>query len=262
MFGAPEPLLREPVPVRPSPEPRRATSGIPSPRALPPRPTSYTRRAFDVAGSIFLIVVLSPVLVALVIAVKLSSPGPVIYRQTRVGINLRAGAERRFGPRAAHSSERRRAERRVIASAGRLFRIMKFRTMVDGAESTRGPIWASKNDARITAVGRFLRRTRLDELPQLFNVLAGEMTFIGPRPERPFFVERFRRLIPEYAERLTVPPGITGLAQVEHKYDASVEDVRLKLEFDLRYLRNRGFAKDLKIVAKTVLVVFSGAGAH
>ncbi len=246
----------------PGPETARAAAPRVLHRHLPPSPPSWARRTVDVVGSITLVVLLSPFLLAVALAVLLTSPGPIIYRQTRVGINRRAGAERRTGAGAAANADRRRSERRVIASSGRLFRIMKFRTMVDGAESTRGPIWASKNDARITPVGKFLRRTRIDELPQLLNVLSGDMTFIGPRPERPFFVERFRRVIPSYVERLTVPPGITGLAQVEHKYDASVEDVRLKLEFDLRYLRNRGLFQDLKILVKTVLVVFSGAGAH
>jgi lipopolysaccharide/colanic/teichoic acid biosynthesis glycosyltransferase len=209
-----------------------------------------------------LIAMLAPVFLAIAIAVRLSSPGPIMYRQTRVGINRRAGTEPRATARTAVSKDQRRGERRVIASAGRLFRIIKFRTMVDGAESTRGPIWASKNDHRITWIGRFLRRTRTDELPQLFNVLSGDMSFIGPRPERPFFVEKVRRMIPEYAERLSVAPGITGLAQVEHCYDASVDDVRLKLEFDLRYLRNRGLVQDLRILLKTITVVISGAGAH
>jgi lipopolysaccharide/colanic/teichoic acid biosynthesis glycosyltransferase len=158
--------------------------------------------------------------------------------------------------------DRRRNDRRTIASAGRLFRISKFRTMIDGAETRLGPTWASKNDGRITPLGRLLRRTRLDELPQLFNVLRGDMSFIGPRPERPFFVEKFRRQIPGYMERLSVAPGITGLAQVEHKYDTDVEDVRLKLEYDLRYIRRRGLVLDLRILLQTVRVVLSGSGAH
>jgi lipopolysaccharide/colanic/teichoic acid biosynthesis glycosyltransferase len=216
----------------------------------------------DIFGSIVLLALLSPVFLAIALAVRVSSPGPIFYNQTRVGINRRSGLDPRSPLRAETSIDRRRGERRVIASAGHLFRIMKFRTMVDGAESTRGPIWASKNDDRITPVGRFLRRSRLDELPQLFNVLRGEMSFIGPRPERPFFVEKFRRLIPDYVERLTVPPGITGLAQVEHKYDSNVDDVRLKLDFDLRYLRNRTILQDLRILGKTIAVVITGAGAH
>lgn len=261
MTGMSEPLRRtaESLPLYAVPAaPTKATP----PGAFAPRPPGTMRRAVDIVGGVVLLIVLFPVLLALAAAVRASSPGPVVYRQTRVGINRRTGRERRSAETPASVVERRRGERRVIASSGRLFRIMKFRTMVDGAESTRGPTWASKNDSRVTAVGKFLRRTRLDELPQIINVLNGDMTFIGPRPERPFFVERFRRVIPDYAERLSVPPGITGLAQVEHKYDTSVDDVRLKLEYDLRYVRNRGLVQDLQILVKTVRVVFSGAGAH
>jgi len=231
-------------------------------RYLSPRKEDVLRRAADIFFALLLLVALFIPLILIAIAVKLSSPGPAIYHQTRVGINRRASPDRRAGPACFHPLDRRRAERRVIASAGKLFRIMKFRTMVDGAESTRGPIWASKDDDRITTIGKLLRRSRMDELPQLVNVLAGDMSFIGPRPERPFFVEKFRRIIPDYAERLTVAPGITGLAQVEHKYDASVEDVRLKLEYDLRYLRHQSLFLDVRILFKTIRVVISGAGAH
>ncbi len=227
-----------------------------------PDPTGPVRRAIDVVGSIFLIVFLSPVLAGIAIVVRLSSPGPVIYRQTRVGINRRGGADRRLESPRGVALDRRRNDRRTIASAGELFRITKFRTMIDGAETRVGPTWAAKDDNRITRFGRLLRRTRLDELPQLFNVLKGDMSFIGPRPERPFFVEKFRRQIPGYMERLTVAPGITGLAQVEHKYDTDVEDVRLKLEYDVRYIRKRGFQFDSLILLKTVRVVLSGSGAH
>jgi len=205
---------------------------------------------------------LAPVFAGIALAVRFSSPGPVIYRQTRVGINRRAGRDRRSAGGRCEGPDRRRVDRRAIASAGRLYRILKFRTMVDGAEARRGPIWASKNDDRITMVGGILRRTRLDELPQLLNVLRGEMSFIGPRPERPFFVDRFERSIPGYAERLTVVPGITGLAQVEHTYDTSEDDVRRKLDWDLRYLRRRGLATDVRILWKTIRVVLSGHGAH
>jgi len=213
-------------------------------------------------GSLALLVGLAPVFVLVALAVRLSSPGPVIYRQTRVGLNRRSGVDRREDGRGAHGVDRRRLDRRTIASAGCLFRILKFRTMVEDAETTGGPRWAQKNDARVTPLGRLLRHTRLDELPQLVNVLRGDMSFIGPRPERPFFVERLRRAIPGYMERLTVAPGITGLAQVEHTYDTNVEDVRLKLEYDLRYVRDRGLAADLRILAKTVRVVVTGHGAH
>ena len=134
--------------------------------------------------------------------------------------------------------------------------------MYEDAEARLGPTWASKNDSRVTPLGKILRQTRLDELPQVFNVLRGDMSLIGPRPERPFFVEKFRRAIPGYMERLTVEPGITGLAQVEHRYDTNVEDVRLKLEYDVRYVRERSPILDFKILLKTVKVMLSGSGAH
>jgi lipopolysaccharide/colanic/teichoic acid biosynthesis glycosyltransferase len=242
-----------------------STAAVPvraAPVYLCPCPPGRLRRAVDIVGSLILIFLLLPLFLIIAVCVKASSPGPAIYQQTRVGINRRSGRDQRRTPRAPGTIDRRRGDRRVIASAGRLFRIMKFRTMKDGAESTLGPTWAAKNDGRVTSVGRFLRRTRLDELPQLFNVLYGDMSFIGPRPERPFFVEQFRRVIPGYMERLTVPPGITGLAQVEHKYDSTVDDVRLKVEFDLRYLRTRGALTDFRILLKTVRVVLSGSGAH
>ncbi len=227
-----------------------------------PRPTSPLRRTVDIVGASLLCALLLPLFGIIALAVRISTPGPVIYRQTRVGINRRCGVDRRSPVGHAVPVDRRRQDRRRVASAGRLFRISKFRTMVDGAESRRGPTWAAKNDARVTPVGRFLRRTRFDELPQLVNVLRGDMSFIGPRPERPFFVEKFRRAIPGYMDRLTVPPGITGLAQVEHKYDTNLEDVRLKLEYDVRYVRRRSFWLDLRILLKTIRVVLSGSGAH
>jgi lipopolysaccharide/colanic/teichoic acid biosynthesis glycosyltransferase len=232
-------------------------------RARPePRPTTTVRRALDIAGASILLLLLAPVFALIALAVRVNSRGPIIYAQTRVGINRRAGDERRERGVQAGLADRRRGDRRVVACAGRLYRILKFRTMVDGAEAKRGPTWAVKGDDRITLVGRLLRRTRLDELPQLVNVLGGDMSFIGPRPERPFFVDRFRVSIPGYMERLTVVPGITGLAQVEHKYDATEADVAKKLDFDLAYLRNRSVALDVRILWKTVRVVLSGHGAH
>ena len=235
---------------------------VPDAPTLAPMPTGRIRRVFDIVGALILLAALAPVLVLIGVAVAVTSPGPVIYKQTRVGINRRSRRDRRAVPGGAGSHDRRRSDRRVVASAGMLYHILKYRTMVDGAEAKRGPQWASKNDDRITPIGRLLRRTRLDELPQLVNVLSGEMSFIGPRPERPFFVDRFELSIPRYAQRLTVVPGITGLAQVEHKYDTNEEDVRQKLDYDLRYLHNRSVAMDLRILWKTVRVVLSGHGAH
>lgn len=227
-----------------------------------PQPTSPLRRAFDIVAGLTLLVVLAPAFLVVAVAVRVSSPGPIIYRQTRVGLNRRRGVDRRDRSAGGSGLDRRRLDRRTIASAGKLFRILKFRTMVEDAETRDGPKWAVKNDSRVTPVGRILRKTRLDELPQIINVLSGDMSFIGPRPERPFFVERFRRAIPGYMERLTVAPGITGLAQVEHHYDTNTEDVRLKLEYDVRYVRTRRLWGDIVILLKTVRVVLTGHGAH
>jgi lipopolysaccharide/colanic/teichoic acid biosynthesis glycosyltransferase len=235
---------------------------IPAPMPRTVAPAEPLRRAVDIFGSLVLLAVLSVPMVAIAVVIRRDSRGPILYRQTRVGVNRRTGRERRSGVSRAMAVDRRRRDRRTIASCGKQFRIVKFRTMVEDAEAGTGPKWAAKRDTRITPVGQFLRRYRLDEIPQLYNVLRGDMTFIGPRPERPFFVERFRRRIPSYVDRLSVLPGITGLAQVEHKYDENEEDVRRKLEFDLRYVRERGLATDLRILWKTVIVVLTGAGAH
>jgi lipopolysaccharide/colanic/teichoic acid biosynthesis glycosyltransferase len=242
---------------RPMPGKRLRTVDAPMPLVL-----GAGRRIFDIVGSLTLLLVLLPLLAGIAVAVKLTSRGPVFYLQTRVGMNRRTSRDQRRAPSSVSTPERRRGDRRVIASAGKLFRICKFRSMVDGAENAVGATWAVPDDPRITPVGRILRKTRLDELPQLVNVLRGEMSFIGPRPERPFFVEKFCLSMPTYTGRLVTPPGITGLAQVEHKYDTSYEDVRLKLEYDLRYLQNRSVRMDLLIFLKTIKVMLSGSGAH
>lgn len=242
---------------------RALAAPLPGPRVAAAVPRSDPlRRAVDVVGAVGLLAALAPLLIVIAAIIKATSPGPVFYRQTRVGINRRSGSDRRAPLARPVPADRRRVDRRTIACAGKQFRIVKFRTMVENAEAVSGPRWAAKSDSRVTGVGRVLRRYRLDELPQLLNVLRGDMTFIGPRPERPFFVERFRRRIPGYGDRLGTLPGITGLAQVEHKYDENEDDVRLKLEFDLRYLRERGLRTDLRILWKTVIVVLTGAGAH
>jgi lipopolysaccharide/colanic/teichoic acid biosynthesis glycosyltransferase len=161
---------------------------------------------------------------------------------------------------AAGPTDRRRTDRRRGRAYGRPFRIYKFRTMVVNAEEY-GPQWSSRNDVRITAIGRLLRLTRLDETPQFLNVLKGDMSIIGPRPERPFFVDQFAENIPAYAERLRVRPGITGRAQVSLDYDTSIDDVKKKLEQDLEYVRNRTLLQDFKILLRTVGVIVTGRGA-
>jgi exopolysaccharide biosynthesis polyprenyl glycosylphosphotransferase len=189
------------------------------------------RRAADVAISLVGAVLTLPLLVMLALIISLDSPGPVLYRQKRVGLG------------------------------GRVFTLLKFRTMRVDAEAS-GPTWAAVQDNRVTRVGGFLRRARLDELPQLFNVLRGEMSFVGPRPERPHFVEQLAEVIPFYHDRTLVKPGITGWAQVNFPYGASVEDAREKLRYDLYYVKHRGLLLDLSILAATIKVVLRQQGGR
>jgi sugar transferase (PEP-CTERM system associated) len=190
------------------------------------------KRALDVTASLALLVLTLPVLAGAALAIRLGDRGPVLFRQQRVGRH------------------------------GRLFDIYKFRTMRVDAEAHSGPCWAAERDARVTPIGRFMRATRIDELPQIVNVLRGEMSFVGPRPERPYFVERLAAEIPYYAERHRVRPGITGWAQVNHPYGASVEDARGKLSYDLYYIKNFSILLDLRIIARTVGTVLCSDGAR
>jgi lipopolysaccharide/colanic/teichoic acid biosynthesis glycosyltransferase len=169
----------------------------------------------------------------LALLIRLTSPGaPAIFRQERLGRN------------------------------GKPFIMMKFRSMVVDAEKVSGPKWATEHDPRITPLGRFLRKSRFDEIPQFINVLKGEMSLVGPRPERKFFIEQLKKEIPWYVRRIKMTPGITGWAQVKHKYDASIEDVKQKVIYDLYYFENMSIVLDLKIMLQTILVVFTGKGAH
>ena len=177
------------------------------------------------------LVLFLPVLLLCALLIRLESKGPVFYTQRRVG------------------------------RGGRCFGIIKLRTMVSDAETGTGPIWAQVNDPRVTRVGRFLRTTHLDEVPQLVNVIRGEMSIVGPRPERPVFVEQFREQIPNYEERLKVKPGITGLAQVSTKYDETLRDVKKKLAYDLLYIKRMCLMTDLAIVFLTFRRL-TGKGAH
>jgi sugar transferase (PEP-CTERM system associated) len=192
---------------------------------------NLVKRAFDVAVSLLFLIVTAPVILATAIAIRVDGPGPVFYRQERVGIH------------------------------GRRFALMKFRSMSVNAESD-GPRWASPNDQRITRIGAFIRKTRIDEIPQVINVLKGDMSFIGPRPERPFFVETLMREIPYYAERHRVKPGISGWAQINYPYGASVEDARQKLTYDLYYVKNRSLFLDTLILMQTARVVLWPEGVR
>ncbi len=189
------------------------------------------KRTFDVIAAILGLIVLSPLLLLAAVLVKATSRGPIIYSQTRVG------------------------------KGGELFEIYKFRTMRTDAEKDTGPVWAQTNDNRLTPVGGFLRKAHIDELPQLINILKGEMSLIGPRPERPVFVEDFKEQITDYERRLDVKPGLTGLAQVFHRYDETINDVRKKVKYDLLYIKRVCFMSDIRILLRTVRVVFTGEGA-
>jgi len=212
----------------------------------------WFKRSIDVFLSAIGLLVLFPVFAILAVLIRLDSPGSVFYAQERIGMNRRRG---RNDP---HSGkERRRAD-----SFGRPFKIYKLRTMVSDAEKNTGPVWASAQDARVTRLGRILRQTRLDETPQLWNVLRGDMSLVGPRPERPSFVRSFAETIPDYPKRCQALPGITGLAQVKSHYDTSVDTVNRKLQYDLYYVRHGRFLLDMKIMAATVKVMARGEGAR
>lgn len=199
-------------------------------------------RAMNVTIAMLALVVAAPVMLVVALLVKLTSPGPVFYTQERVGQDRRRG-------RAAPPGERRDQD-----LGGRLFTIYKFRSMRVDAERD-GAVWASKNDPRVTPIGKVLRTLRLDELPQLFNVLQGDMNIVGPRPERPCIFGQLREEISEYPLRQMAKPGITGWAQVNHTYDTCVDDVRTKVRYDLEYLEQQSLWTDVKIMARTVPVM-------
>jgi exopolysaccharide biosynthesis polyprenyl glycosylphosphotransferase len=193
---------------------------------------SYSKRLTDVLLASALLIATLPLMFFVALAIKCDSAGPLFYGQERVGLR------------------------------GRRFAVLKFRSMREDAEADGGPVWAAAQDHRVTRVGRFIRWARIDELPQLWNVLRGEMSIVGPRPERPYFVEQFNKLIPFYDDRHAMLPGITGWAQVNYPYGASLEDAREKLRYDLHYISNHSFVLDLKILLATVRVVLSGKGAR
>ena len=206
------------------------------------------RRALNVVIALVALVVLAPVMLAVALAVKLTSPGPVFYTQVRVGQDRR-------GRRPGAADDRRKVDH-----GGRLFTIYKFRSMRADAEANGEAVWARQDDDRVTPVGRVLRRTRLDELPQLFNVLKGDMNIVGPRPERPSIFAQLRADIAEYPLRQLARPGITGWAQINHTYDTCVDDVRTKVRYDLEYLQRQGIWTDVMIMAKTVPVMMFKKG--
>lgn len=206
------------------------------------------RRLLNVTVAAVALVVAAPIMVVVALLVKITSKGPVVYTQTRVGLDQRA-------PRASAQNRRRYKD-----LGGKPFQIYKFRTMQVDAEATTGAVWATPSDPRLTPVGGFLRQYRLDELPQLFNVLKGDMNVVGPRPERPQLFEALKDRVEHYQLRQRGRPGITGLAQISQQYDSCLSDVQRKVQFDLLYLRRRSLAQDIKIMLKTVPVVLFRKG--
>ena len=203
----------------------------------------------------FSLILAAPLLLLAAVAVRLSSRGPVIYSQDRVGLERRRSTEDRRG------WDRDEKDRRATNAGGRVFRMHKFRTMyVNGNGGAEKQVWARKDDPRITPVGRVLRAFRFDEFPQMVNVLLGEMSIVGPRPEQPEIFRELRQEISNYPRRQQVLPGITGLAQVSHRYDQSLQDVERKLSLDLRYIERVSSAEDLRIMLKTIPVVLFRKG--
>ncbi|MCU0622217.1 MAG: sugar transferase [Gemmatimonadales bacterium] len=206
------------------------------------------RRVLNLVVASVLLLIAAPLMLVIAVLVRLSSPGPIIYTQTRVGLDRRAGRTPR------------RDSRRRDDIGGSPFTIYKFRTMRVDAEQGTGAVWASSNDSRVTPIGKVLRQFRLDELPQLFNVLRGDMNLVGPRPERPTIFADLRKQIPDYHMRQLARPGITGWAQVNQSYDTNLDDVKRKVEYDIDYIRRQGLAHDLKIMVKTVPVILFRRG--
>jgi len=265
LLGAAEGAVR-PVPGlfgAPAPVDFAERAGAARPRTvqrdvIPAERSERANRVLNVVIAGLALLILAPVCVLVALVVKLTSPGPVFYTQTRVGLDRRW----RRAPDDAAPDTTEDDDRRLEDLGGQPFTILKFRSMRVDAEAGGQAVWATKHDPRITPVGRVLRKTRLDEVPQLINVLRGEMNIVGPRPERPSIVVRLREHVGEYPVRHRVKPGITGWAQINHSYDASIEDVRTKVRYDLEYLRRQGVLFDLKIMVLTVPVMVFKRGAH
>ena len=194
--------------------------------------TRFTKRLVGFVLSSMMLVLLSPLILIVALAIKLDSKGPVLFIQDRVGED------------------------------GEIFKVYKFRSMREDAEALSGPVWAEEDDPRITRVGKIIRKLRIDELPQLWNVLKGDMSFVGPRPERPFFVEKLKKTVPYYNERFAVKPGVTGWAQVKYAYGATEQDALEKLKYDLYYIKNMSLIMDLMVIFLTVKIVLLGRGSR
>jgi lipopolysaccharide/colanic/teichoic acid biosynthesis glycosyltransferase len=216
---------------------------IPEPRS------ELAIRVLNVVVASIALVVVAPVMLLVAAAIRVTSRGPAIYKQERVGI------DRRW-------RENRTDDRRQHDHGGKPFQMYKFRSMRVDAEADGRAVWATKGDARVTPIGGFLRKTRLDELPQLYNVIRGDMNIVGPRPERPTIFAELRENIPDYPIRQRVRPGITGWAQINQAYDSCLDDVRSKVQYDLEYLRRRSLGLDLRIMTMTIPVMILRRGSQ
>lgn len=234
-----------PIPI--SREPACQDQGESSPEAR--RGSETLQRLVNIVLACVGLAVAAPIMLFFAVLVKLTSTGPIFYQQARVGLDRR----RRGGPPVSIY------DRRTRDLGGAPFMILKFRTMQTGSEKN-GAVWAAKGDTRVTRVGRLMRKYRIDELPQLLNVIRGEMNIVGPRPERPSIFSRLCDDIVEYPLRQRARPGITGWAQVNQAYDTSIDDVRSKVRYDLEYIERRGVAEDLRIMARTVPVMIFRKG--
>ena len=214
---------------------------------IPRQRSEIASRIVNTVVAASALAVMLPLLAVVAALVKLTSPGPALYAQTRIGVDRRFRQKKFDG-------------RRKQDHGGLPFQIYKFRTMRVDAEKDGREVWASKSDPRVTPIGRVLRATRIDELPQLYNVLRGEMNIVGPRPERPAIFAELRRDIPEYPMRQRVKPGITGWAQINQAYDSCMDDVRSKVKYDLEYMKRQGVLEDLRIMSMTIPVMLFRRG--
>jgi lipopolysaccharide/colanic/teichoic acid biosynthesis glycosyltransferase len=224
--------------------------------------TRRVKRGCDIVFASGMLILAAPIMLLIAVAVKLTSPGPILFRQVRIGLNQRGSRDRRHHQSSDRVLERREKsnDRRQSTAYGKPFLLYKFRTMHVDAEK-HGAQFATRGDPRVTSIGRFLRKSRLDELPQLWNVLKGEMSLVGPRPERPEFIKQLSDEIPGYLLRLGIKPGLTGLAQIINGYDNDLAGFRRKVALDLLYLQNCCLKNDLKILFRTIGVVLTGKGA-
>jgi lipopolysaccharide/colanic/teichoic acid biosynthesis glycosyltransferase len=236
--------------ARPSASAASAPARMSDPPLVAAARSEALNRLLNLAIAFLALFILAPVMLLIAIAVKVTSRGPVFYVQDRVGVDRR------------RRSRSPQEDRRKSNVGGRPFRILKFRSMRQDAESGTGAVWATRHDPRVTSVGQFLRTTRLDELPQLINVMLGDMNIVGPRPERPSIFAELRENIDGYQLRQQARPGITGWAQINHAYDSSIDDVRVKIQLDLEYLARQSLAEDLKIMMRTLPVMIFKRGSQ